>query len=70
MHYGLPCPNEECGKVAFRLRPGIRPEDIASAPLDMGLFVGTHPLSQIRCPHCERDFQPSEFTAKNIVPLG
>jgi len=71
MHYGIMCPDtENCGKLAFRLRPHLKPDDLENAPLMMGHFVGKPPLDFIVCPHCGHHFQANEFNARRLQPLG
>jgi len=70
MHYGIFCPEEKCRKLAFRLRPGLRPDDLANQPLTMGCFVGTHPMGAIICPHCKYIFKATDFRVENLTALG
>ena len=70
MHYVLFCKNETCGKVAFKLRPSLKPDDLMNQDLTMAHFAGQHPLGAIQCPHCGYAFQASDFRVSELRPLG
>lgn len=73
MHYGIFCPGEDdggCGKLAFRLRPELKPDDLESTPLMMGHFVGKTPTDYIVCPHCGYTFDTEHFNIRKLRALG